>query len=411
MTRHLNVIPTIHGSARRGCSAHLHRWRVAVTLAAAAGALCCGNEPSSPATAVSTDSTGTVQVRFASLTNPGEPLRLSKVFEVGAEPTLNGVVGARLLEDGNLVVANAGDAQVIWFDKTGRFVRTVGRRGDGPGEYQKITAVLERPEGGVLVYDARPGRVTELDANGQLVGTRPLSSGSLAVDLVPLTASTDGSLLAVQGESRVFASRGAVRDSTPLLRIDTAGVQTHTAGFWKGKDWYYAPIDRGVARLPVGFGRDVVYAGRRGRAVVCSTDSLDVSVIGDDLRLLMRVRGPSRNQPVSAADASGWQADLSESMKTAPPELQAMAKDIPAYETYPDLKGVGISESGSVWIGLRSTPGSEEEEWIVVAPDGRDIQTTELPKSSRVLDVRGSNVAVLHRDRFDQEFVTVYRLQ
>ena len=98
-------------------------------------------------------------------------------------------------------------------------------------------------------------------------------------------------------------------------------------------------------------------------------------------------------------------------MKTAPPELQATAKDIPAYETYPDLKGVGISEGGAVWIGLRSTPGSEEDKWIVVAPDGSDIQTTELPKGSRVLDVRGSNVAVLHRDRFDQEFVTVYRLR
>ena len=381
-------------------------------LACAAGTLCCGDELQPTATAsVTTDSTGAVNVGLPSLANVGEPLQLSKVFEVGADPTLNGVVGARLLEDGSLVVANGGNAEVLWFDGTGRPVRTVGRRGDGPGEYQKITAVLEGPAGGVLVYDARHDRITALDENGQLVGTHALSSGSLAVDLVPLTVLSDGSVVAVQGEIRVFASGGAVRDSTPLLRSDSTGVQVDTAGFWKGKEWYYARTSRGVARLPVGFGRDVAYAGRRGRAVLCSTDSLDVTVIGEDLQVVMRVRAPARSRPVSGADATAWQADLSERMRTAPPEVQAMAKEIPAYETYPDIEGIGVSDHGAVWIGLRSTPGSKEDEWIVVSPDGRDIRTTELPKGSRVLDVRGSNVAVLHRDRLDQEFVTVFRVR
>ena len=254
--------------------------------------------------------------------------------------------------------------------------------------------------------------MTALDRDGQLVRTRPLSSGSPAVDLVPLTLLDDGSVLAVEGEIRVFfAGGGAVRDSTPLLRIDSTGASVDTAGFWKGKEWFYASVGRGIGRRPVGFGRDVVYGGRRGRAVVTSTDSLDVTVVGRDLKTVMRVRAPARKVAVSDEDRAAWRAQLTQRLENAPPELKALTTKIPAYDTYPDLEGIAISDVGDVWIGLRSGEGAEQDDWIIVPADGRDLRTTKLPKAARVLDVRGSKAAVLHRDSMDQEFVTVYSIR
>ena len=399
------VLRVRRAPARSGVAARAALIVLTCVLAAAD----CGQEqPEASATWSTVDSAGVVEVRLASLERVGEPLELSKLFTVGVAPTLNRVAGARLLGDGSLVVANGGNAEILWFDATGRPLRTVGTTGDGPGEYRSITAVLEGPADQVLVYDAGHSRMTVLGRDGQLVRTRPLSSGSPAVDLVPLTLLDDGSVLAVQGEIRVYsAGGGAVRDSTPLLRIDSTGASVDTAGFWKGKEWYYASVGRGIGRSRVGFGRDVVYGGRHGRVVVSSTDSLDVTVVGGDLKTVMRVRAPAREVAVSDEDGAAWQAQLTQRMESAPPELKALTTKIPAYDTYPDLEGVAISDAGDVWIGLRSEPGSEQDDWIIVPANGRDLRTTSLPKGARVLDVRGRKVAILHRDLMDQEFVTV----
>jgi hypothetical protein len=209
---------------------------------------------------------------------------------------------------------------------------------------------------------------------------------------------------------RVFGGSGPARDSTPLLRISGDGEARDTVGYWKNKEWFYVPLSRGVARLAVGFSRDVMYAGRNGRAVVGSTDSLDLSVVDRTGRVVVRIVGPAGREPFPEAQVEEWRSDLEERMTNAPPEVKGVLMKIPFNETLSDLQGVGISDSGEVWVGLRSAPGARSDEWLVVSPEGEVLGSVSLPKGGLVLDIAEGRVAVLHRSELDEEFIGVYEI-
>ncbi|MGH7445961.1 MAG: hypothetical protein ACRELT_00275, partial [Longimicrobiales bacterium] len=55
------------------------------------------------------------------------------------------VGGALRLSDDRIVVTNGGAADVRYYSADGEHVRTSGRRGDGPGEFQRPQQVLALP--------------------------------------------------------------------------------------------------------------------------------------------------------------------------------------------------------------------------------------------------------------------------
>ena len=67
-----------------------------------------------------------------------------------------------LVFDEQILVTDRKSDRVLEFSPDGQFVRAVGRRGDGPGEFRSPLALLEAPEGTICErpYDVRPeGRV------------------------------------------------------------------------------------------------------------------------------------------------------------------------------------------------------------------------------------------------------------
>jgi len=94
--------------------------------------------------------------------NPAEPLYGEFVFDMKEELRLGGdpareasyfPKGARLSVDGagNLYVTDWGNRRVQMFDKSGAFVRTIGRQGQGPGEYMSAGYVHIEADGNIWV--------------------------------------------------------------------------------------------------------------------------------------------------------------------------------------------------------------------------------------------------------------------
>jgi hypothetical protein len=109
------------------------------------------------------------------------------VWSVGEEPRLEiGVVegdepyqlyrvssSARLPDEG-VVVANTGSGELRFFDATGRFVRAVGRRGDGPGEWRGPDRVRLTGPDSLLVLDTQLGRRDIVTVDGSYLGGTPM---------------------------------------------------------------------------------------------------------------------------------------------------------------------------------------------------------------------------------------------
>lgn len=67
----------------------------------------------------------------------------SPLFRVGHDGAelLHRVGGAVVLGNGSIVVSDAGNRRLLVLDPTGKVLATLGRQGDGPGEFQSIGAI------------------------------------------------------------------------------------------------------------------------------------------------------------------------------------------------------------------------------------------------------------------------------
>ena len=66
------------------------------------------------------------------------------------------------LRNGTIVVPNEGTKNLRFFDGSGRYLRTVGRDGSGPGEFRSVQTTLRKAGDSILVWDWSQRRLTLL---------------------------------------------------------------------------------------------------------------------------------------------------------------------------------------------------------------------------------------------------------
>lgn len=125
---------------------------VGLCLAAASTSGCAGGDSSRADAYVVRDSAG---VRIVE--NSASPWTSDDRWRVADTPAvvigagtdderalLYNVSGARRLDDGRFVVASDGSKQLLFFDSAGNHLHSVGRQGEGPGEFECLTALDDR---------------------------------------------------------------------------------------------------------------------------------------------------------------------------------------------------------------------------------------------------------------------------
>jgi hypothetical protein len=99
-----------------------------------------------------------------------EDLRIGRID--GERPYLFGNALDVIPEaSGRIWVMDTQNYELRLFDASGRFVRSVGRQGQGPGEFNANPCAYPGPNGEIWVEDFRQQRWTRFDSAGKLVGT------------------------------------------------------------------------------------------------------------------------------------------------------------------------------------------------------------------------------------------------
>lgn len=75
----------------------------------------------------------------------------------------NSISSAKVLRNRDILIANAGSVELVVYDSTGMFKRTVGRKGKGPGEFQGPISVFRWLGDSLVVYDPAVLRWTVMD--------------------------------------------------------------------------------------------------------------------------------------------------------------------------------------------------------------------------------------------------------
>jgi hypothetical protein len=317
--------------------------------------------------------------------------------------------------NGNLVVLDVRGRRVLEYDEAGRWVRTWGRAGAGPGEFRFATAVTAGAGDSLWVFDT--DRVTVFPADGAVrtIPTRSrtfgrvrLGEGTIIRTLVPA--------LTQVGAAAGFAGQPVVH----LGRIGRDGVVRDT--IWAG------PMPQRVV-VTVESGNNVYsthateqFAAmmhwdqlRDGSLVIADTSAYILRIISPAGRVLHTFGPHEPGRPVTAADrARALEALRAEaegrSGTPVPAELRRkQLEQTPFAAVVPRITGVRIDPDDRIWVGV-SGATAEQERVDVYDRGGRLVARVRSAPGMPAAFYGDGMAAVLERDEYDAQRVRIMRV-
>ena len=223
------------------------------------------------------------------------------------------------MASGEIVIANAGTNELRVFTPAGRFLRSLSRRGQGPGELENLGRIL-RAQDTVLAIELAPGAIRMSSftlASG--FGSRGVVRASNAPQGVsPLARLSTGEFVVARGTFRpVYPVAGALTRDTMtvgLLRVAESPGAVVWLGDFPNNSWlgYPSPSMRngvGFTRFPLG--PSLVVAASGDRVWLGDSESGAITIFDALGQRVGQVQLPIRARPfVDAALARARQGAL-----------------------------------------------------------------------------------------------------
>lgn len=153
-----------------------------------------------------------------------EPIVSIGVVEGEEAYLLHTVMGLTRLDDGVIIAANMGTSDLRFYDAQGNHIRSVGRAGQGPGEFGQIMG-MDRIRGDTLMIAEGIGQWSVFTADGEFVRRitpQPVPHEGTTVR-AQLTLE-DGTFIGYGWPQGSEPRMGTWLDSAPLFRFDNAGT-------------------------------------------------------------------------------------------------------------------------------------------------------------------------------------------
>lgn len=244
---------------------------------------------------------------------------------------------------GEMVVLEAQAHELRFFDARGRHLRTVGRKGRGPGEFERPNGVLRAPDGTLWVNDVTR-RLTVFSDTGALL--RTLSSRAQSWGWL-WDARFDGTGRLIRSDLRPVAGGGwqsvLIRERPGESTSDSFPAPT-CGPVVRPTVWEFP---RGRKGVPWTSGRRVAL-DPRGAAWCVHTGTYDLTwtPLGA-AKPAFEARGEASEVRVTAAERDSVIADAREFMKVAG-EAALDFSLIPARK--PAVEQVAVDDRGRLWV-------------------------------------------------------------
>jgi hypothetical protein len=319
--------------------------------------------------------------------------------------------GFFLDKDGRFFVNDSGNARIAVFDAEGRFERSIGRRGEGPGEFI-LNELYELTDGILKIHDHNLHRKTYYRTNGELLemihgrGYRHHDPDITVTLSGPSHYDEEGHLWAGAGFNAIDAERdtfGAA--STREIKI---AYEFDTPGHGKG-----------------GKSRPAVPFTARPSARYLSDGSVLLTDGVEPVLWRYRLDGSIRKRidlgisidAVTRQDINSFFRDLDAQITAADENTRVYlgwmrnAVIFPEYRTL--WSHISVDDSGYMWLEGCEMEFERESKgggytYYILSPEGEYLGTTRAPAAGRVM--RGHLMGILHDRETGREDYTVWRL-
>ena len=399
----------------------MRAWSIVVIIAGTALLTCTtrGNE------------SGTVVRDSAGVRVVDNPHEVIDRWRISAEPTVRigatletddvlfRVAGALMLEDGRIVVANAGTHEIRFFDNHGAFISKVGGLGDGPGEFRVMSSIGRHTSDSVWAYDEGLRRLTLIDLNGTVGRTAFLpmhEEASYPHGIAGMTS--DGSVVMhtwLRTDPAYEVDVGIFRARELVLRYAPDGV-IEKVGVFSGSESAMGiqPDGMRVALGPAPFRRTTTFHMTGDQLLVFATDKYEFKAFSLDSTLTTLVRRLHTPIVLTAqhtdAHRRGWANSYGTDPRIHAGRLETISR-VPYPSTLPAYKSVRLDALGAIWVQEYSVGENTVTGWTVFDPDGHTLASVDVPSNLRLTDVGTRRVVGITTDSLDVEIIEVFELE
>jgi hypothetical protein len=125
-------------------------------------------------------------------------------------------------DDGNVYLLDRQLAEVKIFSEDGEFIRSIGREGEGPGEFNFPNAMFFTADGNIGVIQIQPGKIVILTPEGEPAGEHPLPKQPDGGVVALVGGQANGNNLVLAAAVSAF-SEGSFAQTRYLASIDGEG--------------------------------------------------------------------------------------------------------------------------------------------------------------------------------------------
>ncbi len=334
-------------------------------------------------------------------------------FELGrsddADEVFFQVRGMTFLGTGDLVVLDGSSSELRRYDSEGRLLETIGREGEGPGEFGDPHLVPPGPSDSLWIWDSEARVLHRFDPDDWTVEVvRPQSWRGARAPL-----GITGSLLLTES-TPVSGFQDGVNESVLTYRsFDLRdGSEADVAQFTLSR-FYRAPIrpggPPGISLIP--FSEPPPAAIWGGSIAVAAGPGVEVALRdrGGGLNAIHRIDGWPVQEVTPTMIEAARRLEFGEVAEE--PGVVELYEGMPIPDTLPGVDRLIVDREGRLWVGLYQTDPEAMKTWVAFERQGAPVGQVQTPAGFQLMAADASSVAGVARDDMDREIVQVFDLR
>jgi len=235
--------------------------------------------------------------------HPNATLSIEEELSIGGEDAEGNILlyeaGDVIVDDAeNIYIVDRRDFNIKVFTPEGNFIRSIGKQGEGPGEFQTIGYVAFVPDGRLLVMDFRARRTSLFDKAGNFISGHPWTK-SFSQPVLATDSSYFVQSRVVEEGSDPLSERRLVIDE-----IDFEGNEIRSFGDYKLPELWTLTQENMMFGMSVPHSPQSIFAGDMTNQYLyhCLNDTYLIDVLDTSGNIFRKIELPYDPLPYTSQD-------------------------------------------------------------------------------------------------------------
>ncbi len=310
-------------------------------------------------------------------------IKLERILSIGDEDDSDGIIFGSIFDlvavdgTGRIFVGDRQDPKICAFTAEGELIATIGSKGEGPGEFNRLSEINIGRGDTLYAFDITLARISVFDpASYDFAYAITISEDPAGNSPSEFTGVLDAGIIVTYDEppvpgtgyeerfmsARLVSWAGNVREE-PLAQVPSSewmGVMSSNTLSFSRKPYARAPIFR---------------LGPEGHIYSGSSGALDIAISTAGGALLGNIAHPMEALSITQGEMDEYLENFSEDMASRMRRAD-LHKTKPAYSTF------RVDDEGRTWVRPTiADPEASTSMWLVLDTDSRVVGQTIVPSS------------------------------